>query len=87
MFSIFALLQAVLIATTTALQPEFQKIYNVNDPSAIPNLEPPAQANNAALLDVVQIYTPVRVPSDANCKSTLMVYSFASSYDRPFVGK
>jgi hypothetical protein len=79
--------QTILIAAATAVVPELQKIYNLNDLSTIPSAtEMPTPNEKPALLDVIQVYTPVRVPADATCKSTLMVYSFGWSYDKPFVG-
>lgn len=38
-------------------------------------------------LEVLQVYPPVEIPVDASCTLTLMVYSFAFSYGRPYVGK
>ena len=39
------------------------------------------------VLDVFQVSTPITIPVSATCQGTLMEYSFANSYGKPFIGK
>ena len=47
-------------------------------------------AADAPLLRVIEVDPPVRfeqVPGSAPCQETLVTYSFANSYGKPYVGK
>ena len=46
-------------------------------------------AVNSSTLDVFEVVPPVTTPVGAAnpCVQTLMVYSFANSYEKPFAGK
>jgi len=55
-----------------------------NNPSLINK-----RAERPPVMDVFQVSPPVIVPAGvtSQCNQTLMVYTFANSYGKPFVGK
>jgi len=44
-------------------------------------------ASNSTPLADFQVSPPINVPSDADCKVTIMEHSFGNSYGAPFVGE
>jgi hypothetical protein len=39
------------------------------------------------LLNVIEVATPVKIPTPAGCTVQLMEYSFGYSYGKPFIGR
>jgi hypothetical protein len=77
MYSFFVCIAAYSIFTSMVVTASAQDF--VPQQSAI--------TQQSRLLNVIEVATPVKIPTPAGCTVQLMEYSFGFSYGKPFIGR